>query len=79
VGNSDSGATEISGMGRTGSDAILVENDPPLDVFFVAARGAAPVVETTDDGMTLFWWAAGGRGKGRGRDEGGGRGPCLRL
>ncbi len=34
---------------------MLVENDPPLDVFFVAARGAAPVVETTDDGLTLFW------------------------
>lgn len=42
-------------MGRTGSSAILVEDDPPLDMFFVAARGAAPVVETTDDGMTLYW------------------------
>jgi len=36
---------------------VLIESDPPLDVFFIAARGAAPVVETTDDGMTLFWCA----------------------
>ena len=47
----------LSGMGATGSGAVLAEDDPPLDVYFVAARGAPPVVETTDDGMTLFWWA----------------------
>jgi hypothetical protein len=68
--------TNISGgLGRTGSDAVLVENDPPLDVFFVAARGAPPVVETTDDGMTLFWWGFAGWDAWRERFEGsGGRG-----
>ncbi|GBF97690.1 hypothetical protein Rsub_09748 [Raphidocelis subcapitata] len=55
AGNAREAGVEISGRGRTGSDAVLVENDPPLDIFFVAARGAPPIVETTDDGMTLFW------------------------
>jgi hypothetical protein len=52
-------AGDGDGEGSGGSGArrgpALVESDPPLDVFALAARGAPPVVETTDDGLALHW------------------------